>query len=164
MSISSGAKASKPLTGRRLALIIGGGFAVILTANITLAVFAVESWSGLLARNGYVASQDFNKLLAKARLQAARGWTAKLQVVGDNVRIEVSDASGAPVTGLQLRLHMGRPVHEKDDFEVLMVAEQGGYVAPATLAPGAWRAQVISVDDTIAYNAKFRVQVAAPAG
>lgn len=164
MTVSSDTATSKPLTGRRLAVYIIAGFAIILTANITLAVFAVGSWSGLLARNGYVASQDFGKLLAKARRQAARGWTSRFTAIDGNLRFAVSDADGTPVTGLKLRLRMGRPVHERDDFEVPLIAAPGGYIATAKLAPGQWRAQIYSVDDQLAYKRDFRLSIAAPGG
>lgn len=157
-------KQSKPFTGRRMAAYLVGGFGVIVTANLTLAGFAVTSWTGLTARNGYVASQDFNKVLAKARRQAARGWKAQLRTTPSGLLFEINDPTGAPVTGLALRVRLGRPVHERDDFEVPLVAVPGGYTAAAQLAPGAWRARVFSVDDKVAYRSQFRLRIAAPGG
>ena len=68
----------KEFTGRHMLAIIVSFFGVIIAVNMTLVYFAVQSWSGLVVKNSYVASQKFNKTLEKAALQRARGWTSAL--------------------------------------------------------------------------------------
>ena len=65
--------------------------------NVTMAVLAGHSWTGLVVKNSYVASQHFNEDLVEARRQAARGWTSKL-VYGDrHFAFTLKDRSGQPV-------------------------------------------------------------------
>ena len=69
------ARDARPLTGRRVALIALAAFAVMLTPNIILAVKAVETFSGLVVPNSYVASQNFDR---DRTAQQALGWTVTL--------------------------------------------------------------------------------------
>jgi len=59
------------LTGRKVAIIAAASLGVAVAANVALAIFAVRTFSGLVVANGYVASQDFDRLRAA---QEALGW------------------------------------------------------------------------------------------
>lgn len=84
-------------TGRHMLLIMVSFFGVVIAVNITLAVLANASWSGLVARNGYVASIDFAQDEAARRNAAARGWTVNLAAPDGIVTLEAHDADGAPL-------------------------------------------------------------------
>ncbi len=66
------AATQKPLTGWHVLAMLVAFFGVIIGVNLTMAYFANSTWSGLVVANGYVASQSFDKDLARARAQ--RRW------------------------------------------------------------------------------------------
>lgn len=47
-------------TGYHMIACVVSFFAVIIFANVTMAWFASSSWTGLVVKNSYVASQQFN--------------------------------------------------------------------------------------------------------
>ena len=64
------------LTGRTVLMIAVGAFGVILAANLTLAYNAVNTFSGLVVQNSYIASQQFDESArgaGGARLDLGRG-------------------------------------------------------------------------------------------
>jgi nitrogen fixation protein FixH len=60
-------------------LIMLGFFGLIIGVNLTMAYLAVGSWPGLVVKNSYVASQQFNATLRDAAHQADLGWTGTLE-------------------------------------------------------------------------------------
>ena len=68
----------KPFTGRHMLFAMLAFFGVIIAVNLTMAAFATKSWTGLVVKNSYVASQAFNRELEQAKVQAARGWTGDI--------------------------------------------------------------------------------------
>ena len=65
--------AKKPFTftGWHMLAIMLAFFGTIITVNFTMAYLATSSWSGLVVKNTYVASQQFNGKTEAIR-QAAR--------------------------------------------------------------------------------------------
>ena len=64
----------RPIEGKHVLAGMVAFFGVIIAVNLTLAVLANTSWTGLAVENGYVASQHFNAELADARRQGELGW------------------------------------------------------------------------------------------
>ena len=70
--------ASKPVrefTGRHMLLIMLAFFGVIISVNIVIAVIANKSWTGLIVKNSYVASQEFNAKISDANKQTC--WAGR---------------------------------------------------------------------------------------
>ena len=84
-----------------MAILIVSFFGVIIAVNIVLAVFATRSWTGLVVKNSYVASQDFNKLQAKTDRQKAKGWQSELVVEKTGVVLRFRDREGESLSGLR---------------------------------------------------------------
>ncbi len=123
-------------------------FAVIVTANFTMAWFASSSWTGLVAKNGYVASQDFNKKLAAAREQNGRGWKSSFSFANNVVKFELLDGNNKPVGLDTITVKLLRPVsQDRDDKLVLINDGNGVYQINHTLAPGVWLFSINSVGD-----------------
>lgn len=133
----------RELTGRHVLIIALCAFAVILTANISMMVAATGSFPGLVAKNSYVASQDFN---FRAARQAALGWRTEVVYSASEVRVRVVDADGAPVRGLIANVTIGRPANAGNDREYVLVDGPEGYAIAVDLAPGAWRAAIVIAD------------------
>jgi len=137
----------REFTGRHMLFFVLGFFAVIIAVNLTLAAFALTSWTGLVVPNSYVASQHFNERLAEARREAALGWTAELTVAGGKLVLRLSDKAGRPISGLRVTARIGHPSRDRDDKTVVFEpARNGQYRAPTGLAPGIWSADVVASD------------------
>ncbi|MGI9408351.1 MAG: FixH family protein, partial [Hyphomicrobiaceae bacterium] len=105
----------RPFTGRHMLSWMLAFFGVIVAVNITMAWFAGRTWTGLVVKNSYVASQKFNGHLRQARKQHARGWKSELTYERGVVRFRVVGKSGAPVFLDDARLTIGRPAFEQQD-------------------------------------------------
>jgi nitrogen fixation protein FixH len=121
-------------------------FGVVIGVNVTLAVLAAGSWTGLVVKNSYVASQEFQEKLDALQAQEALGWTPELAVDADRARLTVTDAAGRPVDlGADVELHFNRPIGDGEDQTLQMSrAVDGSYTAAATLRTGAWDAVVLA--------------------
>ncbi len=103
---------TRPFTGRHMAAIIISFFAVIIAVNLTMAYFARSSWTGLVVKNSYVASQSFNRDAEIARQQQALGWQMTLSVKRESVQFIVLDRDNQAMTGLRIRAVLQRPTDE----------------------------------------------------
>lgn len=130
----------RPVTGRQVLLIVLAFFGVIIAANMTMLYFAVTNFSGLVVKNSYVASQNFETDRARARAAALTGWNLETAAVSGAVELLVTDQAGAPVERAVLSGVIGRPSHDRADRPVAFVEiAPGRYRAETGLEPGAWR-------------------------
>ena len=114
-------------------------FGTIISVNFYMAYNAVHSWSGLVAQNTYVASQQFNGKAAEARMLAASGVTGKLIVNGSDIRYEISHPDNGPIAADTLILKFKRPVGEQQDFELdLKPISTGVFGTTHEVLPGHW--------------------------
>lgn len=112
--------APRIFTGWHMLAILVSFFAVVIAVNLTLAVYASRSWTGLVVENSYVSSQEFNDRLAQSQAQDALGWTGKLTVRNGVIRYGLTDAKGAPapMTGVTVRFR--HPAYESEDETVVL--------------------------------------------
>lgn len=134
---------TRTFTGWHMAVITISFFAVIIAVNLTLAVFASTSWTGLVVANSYVASQSFNRDAEIARQQQALGWQMTLTVDRSLAKIAILDRDNLPMTGLDIRAVLQRPTDEAGD-QVLELREAGAgiYMVNTTIGGGVWVADV----------------------
>ena len=134
---------TRTFTGWHMATITISFFAVIIAVNLTLAVLASSSWTGLVVSNSYVASQNFNRDAEIARQQQALGWQMNLTVDRSLAKIAILDRDDLPMTGLNIRAVLQRPTDESGD-QVLKLHEAGAgiYMANATIGSGVWVADI----------------------
>ena len=67
---------SNAFTGKRMAAVLVGGFAIVIAVNLLMASIAVGSFHGTVVDNSYVASQNYNGWLKQAAASRALGWQA----------------------------------------------------------------------------------------
>ena len=128
-----------PLTGYHVAAMIVAFFSVIVAANMTMAWFATSSWTGLVVKNGYVASQQYNEKIKAAKLQKAKGWQSSFEFKDERVSFSLVNADKQPVFLNNVVATIGRPVSQDKDIEVkLSHIGQGIYQAKVKLAKGVW--------------------------
>lgn len=135
----SGDKGSgRPITGRHVLFGVLAGFAVILTANMAMVIAATGSFPGLVVKNSYVASQNFNARVAKI---AALGWRAVVAYEPGVLTAEILTQSGSPAPAAKVTAVVGRPSDARSDQTLTLERDPttGYFTAPLTLGDGQWR-------------------------
>ena len=130
---------AKPLTGRKVFVIVASAFGVIIAVNLVMAWNAVSTFPGLEVRNSYVASQGFNDRLAAQR---ALGWTMEVEQTDGEVTLIFTDATGAPVPVDTVEAFIARTTHTRDDTALDLTRSGNRFSAPIDLAPGNWNIHV----------------------
>ena len=132
---------ASPLTGRKVALIFIGAFAVIIGVNLTLAFQAVATFPGLEVKNSYVASQAFE---AERAAQEALGWDVSARIEHDVLILEI-DRDGTPVRPEIASAVLGRATNvAEDQFPTFRFT---GHHFEAPIAPtgsGNWNLRLVA--------------------
>ncbi len=153
-------------TGRHMLFLLVGFFAIIFLMNLVLTYFALGSWSGLLVRNGYDASQTYNQQIEQAREQDLLCWRSPFGTENGAGILRIVDRSGQPVRGLDITVAAARPTNEKED-RMLEFSENadGSYRGEAALSDGNWIISILAEDTSTAriYRRRFRIFIQ-PAG
>jgi nitrogen fixation protein FixH len=132
------ASKSSAFTGRHMAAVFIGGFAVVIAVNLVMASFAVGSFHGTVVDNSYVASQSYNGWLKQAEASKALGWQAVPHRRTADGRV-VIETLMVP-EGAALTATAERPLGDREDTALTFAPEGGGrWVSTAPLAPGRWR-------------------------
>lgn len=141
------------MTGRKVLIISISAFAVILTANLSLAWNALRTFPGLEVQNSFVASQNFNDELAS---QLALGWSVTARAENDILTLAITDADGQPAQIAHLDATLGAATHVRDDQVPDFVFVDGVFQAPVTVRPGNWNIRLFA---TAADGTEFRQRV-----
>ena len=136
---------ARQFTGRHMLAVVCSFFAVVIAANLTMAFFATGSWTGLVVKNSYVASQQFNEQLMDARAQDELGWKSKIAYATGQIRFTVHKKEGAGLSGAQVTAKLTRPVGIEQDHTVTLIETRPGvYQHDGVLAPGVWNVEVLA--------------------
>ena len=147
-------------TGNHMAFCMVAFFSVIIAVNLTMATLASKSWTGLVVKNSYVASQDFNRELAAAREQRERGWKGTITHVPGRIDFVLKSANGTPIRLDQALLELGRPAFEQQATALpLTYLGDGLYRADRDLEPGPWQLSVRADKDGVPYRLDTRIVV-----
>ena len=119
-------------TGRKMAAVMVGGFALVIAVNLTMASFASRTFSGVVVENSYVASQKFNGWLEAAHEQEALGWQARVSRSGERL---VLDTLGVP-QGAQVTALLRRPLGQPDSRTLAFDGEGPGRLVSREPLPG----------------------------
>ncbi len=118
-------------------------FGTIISVNLFLAYQANHSWTGLVVKNSYHASQTFDKDTKERQEQLELGWKAVTNYEGGRFEINLVDAAGQAISNVQATAMIGRPAHENDDRKVILSeSAKGRYVVDTPLASGLWQADI----------------------
>ena len=139
--------AQRTIEGKHVLAIMVAFFGVIIAVNVTLAVLANTSWTGLAVENGYVASQHFNAELAEARRQKELGWEPDFGYRSQRLELVLRNTSGHPLSGFEVEAEIERPSTDREDRRiVLKETSPGTYIAQEQLKSGQWDADVTIKD------------------
>lgn len=149
-------------TGRHMLFTMLAFFAVIVSVNVLMATLANTSWTGLVVKNSYVASQQFNRKAEEGRAQAALGWTGSLVVADGGIRYRLTDAGGRPVALTGVTAAFRHPAYEAQDVAFELAPAGDGAFAAASVPPdGQWIVEVNAQADLPApYRDVRRIVVA----
>lgn len=135
-------------TGWHMLAIMLAFFGTIITVNFTMAYFATSTWSGLVVKNTYVASQEFNGKTAAIKEMLATGIAGDLSVDTKGMRYRLTLPNNVPVVADSVLAHFKRPVGEHQDFELVMTpAGDGLYLAETAVLPGSWIVEIKATKD-----------------
>lgn len=136
--------AERKFTGRHALMLFVTAFGIIIAVNITLAYSAISTFPGLEVRNGYIASQEFDRRRAA---QEALGWSVDVKQSGGLVIMAITDANGHPVRAAQIDATVGRATERTDDVRPAFEFDGTAYVAPVELRPGKWDLRLTALAD-----------------
>ena len=164
--MANGTARIREFTGWHMLAVIGLFFGTIIAVNLVLAWFAIESWTGLVVKNSYVASQNFDDKIADVKRQNRLGWKSTFKVEDGKIYFTIHDASGGPLSGLDVNARIGHPTDNAEDYSARLVEKGAGiYSALAPASPGQW------IFDIESKNAKgqtfreiYRIVIPAKAG
>ena len=153
-------RAPRPFTGWHMLAIIVAFFSVVIGVNVTMAVLANRTWSGLVVPNSYVASQNFNEEAAEAHRQKALGWKETLSHDAGLLTVTLSDKDGQPLNGMKVRVRIGHPVAEQFDHDLTLAQTgPGQYSIKSPLGIGTWDADVTAERDGRTFRLIHRFSV-----
>jgi nitrogen fixation protein FixH len=131
----------RQFTGWHMLAVVFCFFGVVIAVNVSMAVVASTSWTGLVVANSYVAGQDFEAKRIAHEAQVEAGWSSDLSYSEGSVRLRVSDPSGEAIDLGAVKVLLNRPVGGHDDQTIeLLQAGDGLYEASVALDPGVWEA------------------------
>jgi nitrogen fixation protein FixH len=134
---------TREFTGRDMAILMVAFFAIVVSVNIAMAVIASGSWTGLVVKNSYVASQQFNEKTAELERSAAMDVHANLAYQNGEVVVQLNNSFGAGISVNALALKIGRPSFDGQDRTLTMTCGADGTCrALAKLGPGVWTGEV----------------------
>ncbi|MCO5160627.1 MAG: FixH family protein [Mesorhizobium sp.] len=129
----------KEFTGRHMLAIMLAFFGVIIAVNVTMAMFARASWTGLVVKNSYVASQEFNEKAAEERAQAALAYVPTLRIDGDAISYAIADKDGRRIVIAAASASFHRPVTTREDTHVAFtIGHDGTARGTEDLTDGVW--------------------------
>jgi len=135
----------RPFTGWHMTAIMIAFFAVVFAVNFGMARLASSTFSGVVVRNSYDASQSFNRWLSEAAREKALAWDAHAGRTADGrVLIRLAGDGAVPVPNAAvLTGEARRPLGLPDDEVLRFVpAGDGSWVSTVALKPGRWKLRV----------------------
>ncbi len=131
-------KKIREFTGRHMLAFVLLFFGIIFAVNIFMATMAMRTWTGLVVKNSYVASQQFNEKLEASRVQHALNWQVDMTYRDGKLWFFLNDDKGVPVTLENVRIDLTRPIGISQDRSLVLSAEENGYSVTEDLPKGVW--------------------------
>jgi len=130
----------RAFTGKHMALVLSGGFAVVIAVNLLMASLAISSFHGTVVDNSYAASQNYNAWLTRAKATAALGWQVEVRR-GAGGRVEIT-APRVPESAA-ITAEAERPLGPRKATQLAFVPlGDGRWRSAQALAPGRWRVRL----------------------
>lgn len=149
-----------PFTGRHMLAVVLLFFGTIVSVNVVMVVSATGTFPGLVVKNSYIASQNYNRTLAEARTQDQAGWRMELDEDGGILSLRLADRDGVPLRRLAVTAEVGRPTTTEEDRIVVLAEVGDGYRAAEALPAGLWEIAIEAREDGArVFGARQRIHV-----
>ncbi len=165
MSMGTIDRKERRFTGYHMLASMVAFFGVVFAVNFWLAYEAETTWTGLIAKNGYAPSQQFNAELAAARAQQERGWHSALAYRNGTLELRLADKSGSAVILDNMTAELGRPAYDGQDRKLPLTHRgHGVYTALVDLPHGAWDVRIDGGNGDHAFRRESRMIISAGTG
>ena len=150
MNVSRPDPKKPSLTGGKVLAIIVGFFAVVMSVNFLMAYLAIHTFSGMQTENPYETGLAFNRAIADAEAQDARGWSVSVAVDraatgAVTLKASLLDAAKAPLSGYVVNAVLRSPIDAKRDHPLLLTDDSKGAYHGETIAEaGQWDLEIIA--------------------
>ncbi len=136
----SASAAQTRLTGKHILLILLTSFAIVSAVNGAFIYFALSTGPGEERDASYETGLKYNAILSEERSQEALQWRHQSQIENARLRVSISDKGGAPIAGLSVTGHFGRPASNGDDSKLTFKeVDAGVYEADLSrVGAGSW--------------------------
>ncbi|UOM34042.1 FixH family protein [Acuticoccus sp. I52.16.1] len=135
-------KREREFTGLHMLLIMVAFFGVVIAVNVVMAVLANTTFTGLTARNGYVASIDYKKDIENRARAAELGWTVAVVADRHRIGVDLTDAAGAPLVAVVSGTIEPLVKHDPPLPLEFAAVSAGRYRAVSPVPPGEWVVRV----------------------
>jgi nitrogen fixation protein FixH len=138
------------MPSRFIPWLFAAGMTFVVAVNGVLVYFALGTWSGLVVERPYERGVQYNRVLEAVARQEALGWQFEiaLQDAADTTIISVRaiDVGGQPLSGLNLRAAIERPLEKEMHGEVPLVEQAPGHYRASLerLRPGQWQTRLLA--------------------
>lgn len=147
-------------TGKHMLLSMIAFFGVIIAVNFTMASLATGSWTGLVVKNSYVASQNFNEELEQANAQRRDGLVSDLSYRGQTLKFILKDRTGNVLKPKNVSAVIGRPAFEQADRTIeLKRFPDNSYRLDTKLDPGIWMIKITGETAKSRYRRDARLYI-----
>ena len=149
-----------PITGRHVAMYLGGFFGVIFVANFIYIWLALSTFTGEHTQNAYDKGLAYNSTLEAAETQYALPWQPKVSVetpTAQQVKIDILFDGTVP-GDLTAQATLRRPTLDGYD-QVVDVPRQGfgrHWVNVDLPLPGVWDLEIVFYEDGAAVYRQTR--------
>ena len=169
MKLRTNKQANRPFTGWHFLIYIVGFFVVIITANLTMAYFAIDTFSGLETDDAYRKGRDYNQTLDAAKRQEALGWQEEITLVKNGSGMNAAHYITLTLHGaesekdLTATLLIRRPATNANDQLINLVETTPRVFVGVikSLEPGRWkRSLVVKKQGEVIFrkNSEFMVE------
>src|SRR4051812_30309932 len=122
---------SRPVTGRMVLACLIAFFGVVFAVNAVMIRAATSTFSGVETDTSYQAGLAYARESDAARAQDARAWQVKADVhIIEHktlILIDVRDAEGRPLTGLEASATLHHPTDARADHPVALSERSPGH-------------------------------------
>jgi nitrogen fixation protein FixH len=134
---------TKNFTGKHMLGVLFLFFGTIIAVNLVMATYAVTTWTGLVVKDDFGASQHYNEKLDAMRKQAALGWSGELNYGNELISFRLRDKDKQAITDATVKVKVARPTHEGADRTItLSRGPIDDYAASLKLMPGIWNVEI----------------------
>lgn len=147
-------------TGWHMLAIMSLFFGTIVAVNLYMAVVASGTWTGLVVKNSYVASQGFNDQLTVAKAQERSGVYSNFHFDDNKLLFQIFDHSGLIQTVERAQLWVGRPTFEQQDHSLTPhCSKESTCEVAMRLSPGDWSIVLTAEISGSHYRRDVRINV-----